>query len=316
VRIDGGETFFGRLKDSEVGDAEREFLEIADGRTPFAEILARGSHLLAAGVSRYAVWLARPLGPPLFPAAGERCLLLGAHPGDVELSMGGFVLRRRGEVRFTLLDCFTRQLSTRIPESFGSRTEVTAIRRDESRLAAGVLGVETRSLDLPEHALRHTEDGLQRLTLPAEELASALATALYDTLAELAPDHLYAPAAMGDHPDQRLLFDLLLELYEEDCFPGTHFHFYENFPLAASYLNVDDFLSRFEGSYLDLAPWCEEIAGVLPEKLALLEIFRSRLGLDRRQLLLDTGRRTALLGRVAAAGAERFWTLRDAALFG
>jgi LmbE family N-acetylglucosaminyl deacetylase len=316
VSIEGGETYLGRLKDPEVGDAEREFLAAADGRTRFAEILARGPHLLAAGASRYAVWLSRPLGTPPPPAAGERCLLLGAHPGDVELSMGGWALRRRGEARLTLLNCFTRQLATRLPESFGRRAEVTAVRRDESWLAAGILGVESRSLDLPEHALRHAEDGLQRLTLPPEELESALATALCDTLAELVPDHLYAPAALGDDPDQRLLFDLLLELYDEGRFPGTRFHFYENFPPAASHLNVDDFLARFEGSYLDLDPWFEETAGVLPEKLALLEVFRSRLGLDRRPLLLAVGRRNARLARLAAAGAERFWTLRDAALLG
>jgi LmbE family N-acetylglucosaminyl deacetylase len=317
VRIADGETYFGRVKDPEVGDAERQLLELADGRTPFAEILARGPHLLAGGVSRYAVWLSRPLGPPALPAAGPRCVLLGAHPGDVELSLGGFVLRRRGEARLTLVSCFSRQLATRVPESFGSRTEVTTIRRDESLLAAGVLGAEARFLDLPEHALRHTGDGLQRLTLPAEEVASALATALYDTLAELAPEHLYAPAPLADHPDQRLLFDTLLELYEEDCFPGTRYHFYESFPAAASHLSVDDFLSRFEGSYLELAPGFEEVTDVLPEKLALLEIFRSRLGLDRRQLLLDVGRRNARLARLGpAAVAERLWTLGEAVLFG
>jgi LmbE family N-acetylglucosaminyl deacetylase len=307
VRIGQEGTFFGGVKDPEVSDAERQFLEHADGRTPFAEILSKGPHLLAGGVSRYAIWLSRPLGTPPSPAAGERCLLLGAHPGDVELSMGGFVLRHRGKARFTL--------ATRIPESFGSRTEVTAIRRDESMLAAAVLGVEARFLDLPEHALRHTENGLQRLTLPPDEMASALATAVFDTVAELAPDHIYAPAPLGSQPDQQLLFDILLELYEEECFPGTVYHFYESYPLAASHLNVDDFLSRFEDSYLQLTQWSEEIADVLSEKTVLLEIFRSRIGLDQRALLLDVGVRNARLARLDAA-AERFWTLGQAVLFG
>ena len=183
-------------------------------------------------------------------------------------------------------------------------------------LAAAVLGVEARFLDLPEHALRHTSDGLQRLTLPADEIAAALATALYDTVAELAPEQIYAPAPLGNDPDQQLLFDTLLELYEQECFPGTGYHFYESYPLAASHLNVDDFLSRFEGSYLQLTPWSEEITDFLPEKTALLEIFRSRLGLDRRALLLDVARRNARLARLDAGAAERFWTLGEAVLFG
>jgi LmbE family N-acetylglucosaminyl deacetylase len=313
VRIEAGEVYFGRLKDAEAGDAEREFLALADGRTPFAEIFGLRPHLLAAaGASRHAVWLSSPLAAPQLPAGGPRSLLLAAHPGDVELSMGGLVLRRRHAGRFTLLNCFSRQLATRSPEAFGSRQEVTAIRRDESWLAATVLGTETRYLDFPELALRRQGAAGERVTLPAGELATAVKLALHDAIDELAAEHVYAPAAAGESPDQRMIFDAVLDLYEEDYFPATRYHFYENVPLAASYLNVDDFLSRFEGSYLGLAPWFEEIDGVLAEKLTLLEIFRSRLDFGSRRLLAEMGRRNAHLARRGADCAERFWTLRDA----
>ena len=316
VSIADGEVYFGRLKDGDAGDAEREFLELADGRTPFAEIFGQRPHLLtAAGASRHAVWLSSPLAAPQLPAGGPRSLLLAAHPGDVELSMGGLVMSRRHAERFTLLNCFSRQLATRSPAAFGSQQEVTAIRRDESWLAATVLGTETRYLDFPELALRQAEAAGGRAALPAEEpaaeLAAAVKLALHDAIEELAAEHVYAPAAVGDSPDQRMVFDAVLALYEEDYFPTTRYHFYENLPLAAAHLNVDDFLSRFEGSYLGLAPWFEGIDDVLADKLTLLEIFRSRLEFGSRRLLVEIGQRNARLERRGADCAERFWTLRD-----
>jgi LmbE family N-acetylglucosaminyl deacetylase len=323
VGIDGGELFFGRRKDDLAGDAEREFLELADGRTSFGEILGRRPHLMmAAGMSRHAVWLSASLEPGP-AAAGPLCLLLGAHPGDVELSMAGLILRRgrrglRGEeaARFVHLCCFSRQIETQVPDAFGSPLELTAIRRDESHLADAVLGIETRYLDLPEYVLRQTHEDRARLILPPDEMEAALRIALHEILAELAPEQVYAPAAVGDHPDQRMIFDAVLELYEQESFPGVSYHLYENFPLSASYLNVDGFLSRFEGSYLGLDPWFEEVGGILAEKLTLAEIFRSRLDLACRPLLFEVAARNARLARLAdGAGSERFWTLRDAALY-
>jgi LmbE family N-acetylglucosaminyl deacetylase len=317
VSIETGRLFFGGLEDTGAGEAEREFLALADGRTSFGDLLARHPHLLAAAaMTRYAVWLSSPLAPLPRPAAGQHGLILASHPGDAELSMGGFLLRHRGTDRFTQLVCFSRQLETRAPEAFPSRREVTAIRRDESHLAAAILGIETRYLDLPEYVMRHAPREAERLVLPPEEIEAAVRLALYDAIAELAPTHLYAPAAVGGHPDQRMIFDAVLELYEADYFPGLSVHLYENFPLSASYLHVDDFLSRFEGSYLEPVPWCEDSTGVLAEKLTLLEVFRSRLDLGHRQLLLEVSRRSARLERRAAAAAERFWTLREAALYG
>lgn len=225
------------------------------------------------------------------------------------------MLGHRGAARFTQLCCFSCQLETRVPSAFGSRGEVTSIRRDESQLAAAILGIETRHLDFPEFVLRHTANDQERLVLPAAQLETAVKLSLYDAIAELAPSHLYAPAAIGNHPDQRMIFNAVLEFYEADYFPGTRFHLYENFPLSASYLNVDDFLSRFEGSYFEPVPWYEDITGVLAEKLTLLEIFRSRLDLGCRQLLHEVGRQTARLERRAAAAGERFWTLREVALY-
>lgn len=326
VSIDGGELFFGRLRDESAGDAEIELLERADGRTPFGEILGRSPHLmLAAGRTRHAVWLGRPLGAQSGEprtAAGPLSLVLGAHPGDAELSMGGLVLQHDAE-RFVHLCCFSRQVETRVPEAFGSALEVTAIRRDESALAAAVLGMEVRHLDLPEYVLRQSNDGRARMILPPDEIEAALRIALHEVISELAPAQVYAPAALGNHPDQRMIFDAVLDLYEQEVFPETRWHLYENFPLSTAYLHVDDFLARFEGSYLEPAPWFEEVTGAVAEKLALVEIFRSRLDPACRPLLFEVGRRNSRLARLArldrdpfgGAGCERFWTLGDATLF-
>jgi LmbE family N-acetylglucosaminyl deacetylase len=333
VAVDDGEVFFGRLRDEAADDAERELLELADGRTTFGEILALRPHLIgAAARTRHLVWLAAPLVPPATPAppaepAGPLCLLLGAHPGDVELSLGGLVRQRRGSARFVHLCCFSRQVETRLPEAFASALEVTAIRRDEAQLAAAVLGLEVRYLDLPEFVLRQSPDRRERLILPPEEVEAALRIALHEAIAELAPAEVYAPAALGGHPDRRMLFDAVLDGFEQATFPGVRYHLYEDFPHAAAALHVDDFLARFEGAYLAPEPWFEEVSGALAEKLTVAELFRSRLDLGCRPLLWEVGRRNFRLARLGpssetgpetgpeGAVCERFWTLRDATLF-
>jgi LmbE family N-acetylglucosaminyl deacetylase len=322
VVLEQGQLFFGGLLDPEAGAAECRFLALADGKTPFAAILtAEPSAMGAAAASRHAVWLAQPLDR-LAPAAaaraggGPRCLLVGAHPGDVALSMGGLVLVRGKQARFTELCCFSRQIETRVPRAFASQVAVTAVRRDESHLAAAVLGIDTRHLDLPEYVLRQTADARDRMLLAPPEFEAAVRIALHDAIVELAPDQVFAPAAAGNHPDQRLIFDAIVELFERGDFPGTSYHLYENVPLAVAHLHVDDFLARFEGSYLEACAWYEEITEVLPQKLSLLEIFRSRLDLSFRPLLAAVARRDALLADLPpGSAAERFWTLREAAIY-
>lgn len=107
-------------------------------------------------------------------------LVLGAHPDDAEVHVGGLLARcgDRG-LKAAILDLTTGDLGTRgTPET----------RRAEALEAARILGVERIILDFPDG--RFTEDEAYRLRLMAE-------------LRRLRPEVLILPAPEDRHPDHR-----------------------------------------------------------------------------------------------------------------
>ncbi|HTL98143.1 MAG TPA: PIG-L family deacetylase, partial [Holophagaceae bacterium] len=107
-------------------------------------------------------------------------LVIGAHPDDAEVHVGGLLARcsERG-LKAAILDLTAGDLGTRgTPET----------RHREAMEAARILGVERHILDLPDG--RFTEDELCRVKLMAE-------------LRRLKPEVLILPAPEDRHPDHR-----------------------------------------------------------------------------------------------------------------
>lgn len=105
-------------------------------------------------------------------------MCIGAHPDDVEIGMGAAVagMVRRGR-RVVIVD-----LTNGEPTPHGSPEKRAA----ESAEAAAVLGVERRTLDLPN---RYLFDGIEARTTLAE------------TIREFRPKTLFIPFAQDAHPD-------------------------------------------------------------------------------------------------------------------
>lgn len=103
---------------------------------------------------------------------------VGAHPDDVEIGMGGTVagMVRRG-LRVALVD-----LTDGEPTPRGTREQ----RMSEAACAAGVLGCERVTLDLPN---RYLFDSVEART------------ALAEVLRELRPRMLFVPYPVDAHPD-------------------------------------------------------------------------------------------------------------------
>ncbi|MBE7440471.1 MAG: PIG-L family deacetylase [Spirochaetales bacterium] len=108
----------------------------------------------------------------------RKILCIGSHPDDVELAMGGTVASLSARnYKVLLLD-----LSNGEPTPSGS----VAIRMQEAAEAARILGVQRKTLTLPNRYIEDTVDN--RMLLAAEIRA-------------FAPDTIFAPYALDAHPD-------------------------------------------------------------------------------------------------------------------
>ncbi len=319
VIIDGNQLFDGRTPLGELSTGGIAFCRACDGSSTLAEVLEQHpwSDELDE-IVEYLVWLDRPIDlPPDAGTAQERTLLVSPQPEVGLISLAGWLHRRRGRHHCTHLIACSRLAEAEAGEAFPSLIELSAIRRDEAELAARALGCRNTWLGFSQIELRHAEFTGELFDRREECVGRSLRLALHTAISRLAPDHVYAPAAIAAHPDHRFLFEAVLDLYKEGCFPDTRFHFYEEVPQAASYLGVDDFLSRFEKAYVDLEDGFEDISEGLNQKLEVLRIFRSAFEPAAVATVVEIARRNAVLARrrqpaaSSATAVERSWTLRD-----
>lgn len=141
-------------------------------------------------------------------------LFLSPHLDDVAFSCGGLAatLADRGW-RVVMATAFTAgvtpaqgfALACQLDKGLAPDVDYMALRRAEDSVAARLLGVEPRHLGLLEAPNRGYADvralfGEPRADDPAAEDLSAMLTEL---LAELRPDLVFAPQALGGHVDHR-----------------------------------------------------------------------------------------------------------------
>ena len=120
--------------------------------------------------------------------SGIDLLVLGAHPDDAEVHVGGLLaLAAKHGMKAAILDLTTGDLGTRgTPE----------IRRAEAMEAAGILGVNRIILDLPD--ARFEEGTRER-------------DRIIEVFRELKPSILMLPHPEDHHPDHRRVFRLARE---------------------------------------------------------------------------------------------------------
>jgi len=306
-----GELCFGAQPLRAATEDEAAFAAECDGKTLFRDLMARypGATGFAASAP-YLTWFPKPIGQENSQSGGEHWLVIAPHPDDAELSMGGTLLNRPPDTRVTQAVCFSYAVHTIFPASFASPAEVSAIRQDEGALAALASGAEAEFFGYPEFKLRETILGENHLLDNEVVIKAALKLRIIASIDRAAPTQVFAPASIGNHPDHRMIFDIIVELVDEDRFPTITFHLYEDFPYCASYQAVDDFLSRFEHSYLDVKTWHNPITDVLSEKTAVADIYRTQFRRSLDTHLVAVAERVALTGpRDESTAAERFWTL-------
>ncbi len=147
-------------------------------------------------------------------------LAVSPHLDDAVFSAGGALSRRAREGwRVVVATCFTATMPD--PRGFalacqldkGLRPEVDymALRRAEDIAACAAVGAEARHLPLPEapHRGYASAPALFGPRLADDRVDRALRPALERLLAELLPELIWGPQAIGDHVDHHVVRDLL-----------------------------------------------------------------------------------------------------------
>jgi len=166
-------------------------------------------------------------------------LVLSPHLDDAAFSCGGTmaVLADAGwEV--TLATAFTRSihpaagfaLACQLDKGLSAEADYMALRHDEDRIAADILGVaDLRWLDLPE-APHRGYDSAAALFGPALETDGVwqeLAPMLAELVTELQPDMVFGPQGLGNHIDHRQMIRAILQ-----AVPKAPLAFYRDTPYA------------------------------------------------------------------------------------
>jgi LmbE family N-acetylglucosaminyl deacetylase len=150
-----------------------------------------------------------------------KALLLSPHLDDVAFSCGG-AMRRLADAGWDAVLCtvFTRSvpgpegfaLACQLDKGLGPEVDYMALRREEDRAAAAVLGVaEVVHLPLaeaPHRGYGSPADLFGRVR--ADDVAAArIAAALGPVLDRIGPDRIFAPLGLGGHVDHRVTIDAL-----------------------------------------------------------------------------------------------------------
>lgn len=150
-------------------------------------------------------------------------LAVSPHLDDAVFSAGGLLRRlARHDCRVVISTVFTGNvaqpagfaLACQLDKGLGPEVDYMALRRAEDEHACAILGAEHRHLPLLEAPHRGYEDAAALFGEKREDDGSraAVRAQLSDLLAELRPDWLLGPQAIGGHVDHLIVRDAIKAL--------------------------------------------------------------------------------------------------------
>ena len=206
-------------------------------------------------------------------------LFLSPHLDDAVFSCGGLLalLADRGW-RTVLATAFTRSvvpatgfaLACQLDKGLAPDVDYMALRREEDRVAAGVLGVaELRWLDLLEapHRGYSSAPALFGAIHPDDTVAGPLAAAFAALARECDADVVLAPQGLGNHVDHQQVIHAALR-----CFPRERLAFYRDTPYAIREPAAHPLAAVPQAPSVPVA-----IAPVLARKLAAAQAYGSQV---------------------------------------
>jgi LmbE family N-acetylglucosaminyl deacetylase len=150
-------------------------------------------------------------------------LAVSPHLDDAVFSAGALLAREAAAgTRVVVATCFTASvpdpqgfaLACQLDKGLGPEIDYMALRRAEDREACARLGAEPMHLPLPEAPNRGYDDAVALFGPPlaGDTMREALLPTLSRLLADLCPDRVLGPAAIGNHVDHSLVRDALTAL--------------------------------------------------------------------------------------------------------
>jgi LmbE family N-acetylglucosaminyl deacetylase len=202
--------------------------------------------------------------------------------------------------------------------------ELMATRRLEDERYALFAEASLILLDLPDAVFRGYEGDDELLGAPRDDDAAPI-EAVRREIARLEPQKVYLPLGVGDHVDHQLLRRVGMAMLAEGrdwVMPGPDWAgtvaFYEDFPYAAwnGFSRLDDLgpAPRAEiPEGVSLWPEHADISDQVERKISGIALYESQIGRlfggvkPMASTVRRHGRRTAELGDLAGAFAERYW---------
>lgn len=184
---------------------------------PYCDIAAKNHTTLADWVEKS--WA--DILTPWLPTAQHHLVVIEPHMDDAALSVGGQLLRRKGNCRITIICVFGVSNYTSYMESkraYLDADAITQLRFEESTLAAAKLGAHFFSLGLTDAPLRMQASPEWSKTYLADDIRSShgfisthpiphfvkhVAQVLAESLQGLNPDEIWIPMGLGNHVDHR-----------------------------------------------------------------------------------------------------------------
>lgn len=309
----GNDVYFGTFPLAQLTTVEARFLHECDGSRTLAECAkaATADAVCVARLSSWLLWWERPVPSAPMPKGPIDRLVLAARHTAPWLGMGGRLALDAASKRTLVVTCFGSLGENRFVEAFPSASEVSAACHDEVELVARLTGVQQQIWDFPDDARRQM---LFTTGLDVDDLAADTTRAqVLDLIESLRPSEVFAPAALDSSADALLLFNTVLSSFATGNLEAE-LHFYEDAPVIDGCRPIDEFLARFENSYLAPQTYYVDIAPAFHEKSALASGFRCTIDQHDATAWLQSAARNGSLALPTTGFAERFWRLDAAAV--
>jgi len=260
-----------------------------------------------------------------FPAARKKILVVEPHADDAALSVGGTMWQMRHEVEFTVLTVANRSNFTsyyNLYRSYFNIEEVSALRREESKLFCRMVGGHHRELGLTDAVLRYSDKQWDLSFFKEHRTSIAVATSrlapLPERLTWKAKLEEYVKSAKFDeiwiplgspHSDHSLTTSSIFQIIKGDpeLLNDSVIRIYQDVPYGARFpkFTPNVLLNIFKAGYKTQSQEVD-IENSFKQKLRLISIYASQFKL---KILINDITKNAYTSPEKKHATEKFWLL-------